>query len=78
MAKESIILAEKNAREFKWKASKPDGKTIQGVATAASIGDVASELLRRGLYPVDGGIKPSVSGLSMSKEISFRKTAKHR
>ena len=48
------------------------------MATAASIGDVASELLRRGLYPVDGGIKPSVSGLSMSKEISFRKTAKHR
>ena len=78
MAKESIVLAEKNAREFKWKASTPDGKTIQGVATAATIGDVSSELLRRGLYPIDGGIKPSASGLSFDKEISLRKTSKHR
>ena len=78
MAKETIVLAENNAREFKWKATKPDGKVISGIATAATIGDVAAELLNRGLYPVDGGIKATASGMSLDKEISFRKTSKHR
>lgn len=76
MAKGEMILAEGHAREFKWQAIDRSGKTLSGKATATTGSEVSKELLRRNLSPVK--VKPAAGGLTLDKELSFRKTAKHR
>lgn len=76
MAKDSIILADGNARQFNWKARDSNGKVIGGTATAATTGDVAAELMNRNMAPLD--VKAAAGGISLDKEISFRKRSKPR
>ena len=74
--KDTVVLTADSAREFLWKAkSNVDDKIIKGSATAASSAEVSKHLMERGLIPLT--VK-ELNGLSMEKEMSFRKTAKAR